>query len=68
MKAIQKHKLPCDVKIGHITFRKGVSLDMLVSRAERWFKDAQRLWDLEHPNARTIVIQETYGGIHRLKK
>jgi hypothetical protein len=39
----EKFKLPCDVKIGHITFRAGVTLETLRLAAERWFKIAREL-------------------------
>ena len=42
-------KLPCDVQIAHITFRKGTKLATLVAAAARWHADAERLWKLEHP-------------------
>jgi len=30
------HRLPCDVVINTITYRKGVKLDLLVDAARRW--------------------------------
>ncbi len=39
--ALEDHKLPEDVKIGHITFRKGVSLATLVNRATAWWQEGR---------------------------
>lgn len=39
--ALEDHKLPEDVKIGHITFRKGTSLATLVSRATAWWQEGR---------------------------
>ena len=33
-----EHKLPCDVVIGAITFRKGCKLSTLTNRARAWFE------------------------------
>jgi hypothetical protein len=32
--------LPCDVKVGHTTFRKGVALGTFVEAARRWHREA----------------------------
>lgn len=38
---LQAAKLPCDVTIGNITFRKGVRLVTLVEAAQRWYNDVR---------------------------
>jgi hypothetical protein len=40
-KTIRDYKLPCDCVVGHITFKQGVSLDLLVNRSAAWLKEAQ---------------------------
>ena len=42
----KEHKLPCDFIVGHIRFKKGVSLETVRMAAERWFKAAR---DASHP-------------------
>lgn len=37
-----KHFLPCDVWIGRVVFRKGVSFETLQAAAERWFEEAEQ--------------------------
>jgi hypothetical protein len=32
--------LPCDVKVGHTTFRKGVKLGTFVTAAQHWHREA----------------------------
>jgi len=39
--ALEDHKLPEDVQIGHITFRKGTSLATLVHRATAWWQEGR---------------------------
>ena len=36
-----RHKLPCDVRVGHITYKAGVELNTLVEAARRWLAEAQ---------------------------
>lgn len=39
--ALEDHKLPEDVQIGHITFRKGVALSTFVNRARAWWMEGR---------------------------
>lgn len=36
-------KLPCDVRVGHITFRSGVSIETFFNAARSWYKDAKKI-------------------------
>lgn len=50
------HLLPCDVKIGHITFRKGCKLSTLTDRARAWH-EMSKSTTLSHTKQAEILRQ-----------
>lgn len=58
---LEETKLPCDVQIGAITFRKGVSLATLVGAERRWQQQSQRLFELTHHGFDVAKLRETSG-------
>ena len=47
-------KLPCDVEIGHVIFRKGVELETLRLAAERYFMIARKAVSAEKLKEATL--------------
>lgn len=59
MKIPEEFKLPCDFKIGRITFRKGVALETVREAAERWWAAAASA----HPINRHLTEQQRTDGV-----
>jgi len=71
----KKYKLPCDVKINHMTFKKGVSLDILVQAATRWQTELMekhaidiKLTDGNFDKFIKSIHDETWNPGERIKK
>lgn len=56
-------KLPCEIKIGHIKFSKGVSLRTFVNAAERW----HALANTTYPPSERVPLSD-YNISDELKK
>ena len=60
-----KLPLPCDVKVGHVTIRKGVALSVLVSRMQVLYNMAQASPPQRQPlDMKTIKRIATYCDEH----
>lgn len=57
--ALEDHKLPEDVQVGHITFRKGTLLSTLAMRANDW-------WRASGEEVTDERVRRAASGIHRL--
>lgn len=61
---MKTHKLPCDVKVGHIVFKKGVSLCTLVDAANRWHAEAVELYEMKIPDKNRVErIRDFIEGV-----